>query len=408
MDKTKGISRRRFLKALGALGTSSLVAVSDLSIAAPEGPSGNTGDPAQVVPRRPFGKTGVQVSCLALGGMFDIPSNQLLMRQALKWGVSYWDTADCYEGGKSEIGIGQFFGKYPEARKEVFLVTKSDARDPEGMTRLLHRSLDRMKTDYVDCYFIHGMKKMEEINQETRTWVEKAKAEGKIRFFGFSTHSNMEDLLLGAARLGWVDGIMASYNFRLMHTDKMKAAVDACVKAGIGLTAMKTQGGGPVGTESEIELRMAGRFLKQGFTDKQAKLKAVWDNPHIAGICSQMPNLTILSANVAAALDQTRLSSADMDLLRIYARETTSSYCAGCSDLCESCVGNQVPIQDVMRCLMYYRSHGDKDLARHLFAELPAHTRRSLLTLDFTEAEQRCPQKIRIGKLMREAVSLLA
>jgi len=205
-----------------------------------------------------------------------------------------------------------------------------------------------------------------------------------------------------------VDGIMASYNFRLMHTDKMKAAVDACVKAGIGLTAMKTQGGGPVGTESEIELRMAGRFLKQGFTDKQAKLKAVWDNPHIAGICSQMPNLTILSANVAAALDQTRLSSADMDLLRIYARETTSSYCAGCSDLCESCVGNQVPIQDVMRCLMYYRSHGDKDLARHLFAELPAHARRSLLTLDFTEAEQRCPQKIRIGKLMREAVSLLA
>jgi len=159
MDKTKGISRRRFLKALGALGTSSLVAVSDLGIAAPEGPSGNTGDPAQVVPRRPFGKTGVQVSCLALGGMFDIPSNQLLMRQALKWGVSYWDTADCYEGGKSEIGIGQFFGKYPEARKEVFLVTKSDARDPEGMTRLLHRSLDRMKTDYVDCYFIHGIEK---------------------------------------------------------------------------------------------------------------------------------------------------------------------------------------------------------------------------------------------------------
>lgn len=131
--------------------------------------------------------------------------------------------------GKSEIGIGQFFGKYPEARKEVFLVTKSDSRDPEGMTKLLHRSLDRMKTDHVDCYFIHGMKKIEEINQETRIWVEKAKAEGKIRFFGFSTHSNMEDLLLGAARLGWVDGIMASYNFRLMHTDKMKAAVDACV-----------------------------------------------------------------------------------------------------------------------------------------------------------------------------------
>ena len=49
---------------------------------------------------------------------------------------------------------------------------------------------------------------------------------------------------------------------------------------------------------------MAGRFLKLGFTDKQAKLKAVWENPNIASICSQMPNLTILSANVAAVLNR--------------------------------------------------------------------------------------------------------
>ena len=73
--------------------------------------------------------------------MFDIPSNQLLLKQALKWGVTYWDTADCYEGGNSENGIGQFLKKYPETRQKIFLVTKSDKHDPKGLSELLDRSL---------------------------------------------------------------------------------------------------------------------------------------------------------------------------------------------------------------------------------------------------------------------------
>jgi hypothetical protein len=50
----------------------------------------------------------------------------------------------------------------------------------------------------------------------------------------------METSTLAAAKLGWIDGIMTSYKYRLMVKDEMKRAVDACAKAGIGLTAMKT------------------------------------------------------------------------------------------------------------------------------------------------------------------------
>jgi hypothetical protein len=340
--------------------------------------------------------------------MFDIPSNQLLMRQAVKYGITCWDTADCYEGGKSETGIGQFFKRYPETRKEIFLITKSDDRKPDGMTELLNRSLERMNTNYVDLYYIHGMKRIDEIGNSTRAWVEKMKADGKIKFFGFSTHSNMEDLLPAAAKLGWIDAITTSYNFRLMHSDKMKAAVDACVKAGIGLIAMKTQGGGSVGAESEAELKMAGRFLKLGFTDKQAKLKAVWENPNIASICSQMPNMTILMSNIAAAMDRTKLSAEDLGLMERYAQETASSYCAGCTEICEGAVGGEAPIGDVMRYLMYYCSYGDKDRARSLFAELPEGIRERMTTLNYSEAEKRCPQGLKISKLMDEATTILA
>jgi predicted aldo/keto reductase-like oxidoreductase len=230
---------------------------------------------------------------------------------------------------------------------------------------------------------------------------------GKIKLFGFSTHSNMEDCLEGAAKLPWIDGIMFTYNYRLMHESRMKEAVEACYRAGIGLTAMKTQGGGSVKSDSELEIEMAGRFMKKGFTDYQAKLMAVWADKRIASICSQMPNLTILAANAAAA-EQVRLSASDRALLDRYAEETCGDYCAGCGRLCSEVLAEVVPVNDVMRCLMYFRSYQDPGLARSTFGTLPTRTRSLLTQLDFGEAEKECPRKLPIGQLMREAATLLA
>lgn len=407
-EKGRNLTRREWLKGVGTAGLGSLLLSTNAKAGKDDGWSASAGESNdQLVPTRPFGKTGVHVSMLCLGGMFDILSNQLMLKQALKWGVTYWDTADCYGRGGSEKGIGKFFSKYPDERKRVFLVTKSDDRDPEGLTRLLNRSLERMKTNYVDLYFVHGISDIDEVDDGARQWAEQAKKLGKIKFFGFSTHRNMETCMLEAAKLGWINGIMMSYNFRLMHTEKMKEAVDACVRAGIGLTAMKTQGGGAVRTESETELEMAGRFLKKGFTDKQAKLKAVWENPHIASICSQMPSLTILMSNVDAALNRTKLSAEDRRLLEEYARETRSTYCAGCSHICESVLEKEVPVSDVMRYMMYHHHYTSQDEGRTVLARLSKETRDRLSALDFSSAEKRCPQRLEIGKLMREAAKVL-
>jgi predicted aldo/keto reductase-like oxidoreductase len=392
-------SRRNFLKAAGAAGLGSIVAPPLAGLA-------GSAEKASAVPTRPFGKTGANVSILSLGGMFDIASNQLMMKQALDWGVTYWDTADCYQKG-SERGIGKFLERQPDAREKIFLVSKSDARNPDRMTRLLDRSLDRLKTDYIDLYFVHAVSRIRELNSRTKAWAEEAKAAGKIRFFGFSTHRNMEECMLEAAKLGWIDGIMMTYNYRLMHSDDMRRAVDACVEAGIGLTAMKTQGGGQVRTNSETELELAGRFLKKGFTDGQARLKAVWQNPQISSICSQMPNMSLLMSNTAAAMDKTRLSARDTSLLQRYAKETRSAYCTGCTDICESCVEADAPIGDVMRYLMYCNSYDDYKLAADSFRKIPEKIRRRLTRLDYSRAEKECPQGLPIAKLMREAKNKL-
>jgi hypothetical protein len=402
--KKPNCNRRSFLKTAGLVGLGSIL-----------GPLADTPEArgAQVadnlpIPNRPFGRTGEKVSILSLGGIFDIPNNQLLLKQAVRWGVTYWDTANGYMGGDSEEGIGKYFSRFPEDRKKIFLVTKSGAWTLRGMNRDLHTSLERMQTDTIDLFFVHGINDIGEMTDDIERWSRKMKSEGKVRFVGFSTHSNMEECLAAAPALGWIDGIMMTYNYRLMHTDRMRAAVDACAEAGIGLTAMKTQGGGQVRTHTETELELAGRFVKKGFTNEQAKLKAVWENPQIASICSQMPSLSLLSANVAAAADRTNLGVKEQRLLQTYAAETRSDYCAGCTRICESALSRQVPVGDVMRCLMYSRSYGDPARARLEFQDLGPAVRRRLAQLDFSEAEKQCPQRLPIAKLMHEALDELS
>ena len=210
--------------------------------------------------------------------------------------------------------------------------------------------------------------------------------------------------------MGWIDAVMFTYNFQIMHDPKLKEALNACEKAGVGLVAMKSMGGGPGAKKiaSKAKLEMADRFLKRGFTDKQAKLKVVWENPEIASICSQMPTLTILSSNVAAARDQTKLAREEFDSLRRYALETEADYCAGCGKICQEAVGGAVPVNEVMRCLMYHQYYGEPELARLTFAGLPEEVRQQLTEVDYSRAEQACPHGLAIAALMRQAAEMLA
>lgn len=251
------------------------------------------------------------------------------------------------------------------------------------------------------------------MKKDIQTWAENVKTAGKIRFFGFSAHKNMANCLTNAAGLGWIDGIMATYNYRLMHTDHMKKAVDACAGAGIGLIAMKTQATlisnlwSELGKETDAALELNQRFIDKGFTTEQAKLKSVWENPAIASICSHMPNMTLLQANVAAAVNKSALSSNEKKLMAQYAGETASGYCAGCAEICEEAIAHAVPISDILRYLMYYRNYGDQRQAIQLFNDLPFDTRKRIMQVNYAKAERCCPQRIPIGQLMRKAVAKL-
>jgi hypothetical protein len=416
--KRNGIGRRNFLKTVGTIGVASVLASTDVLRAEREANAAKEQkSELPQVPRRKLGKTGAEVSCLALGTIFDVMENQTVLRNAVKWGVTYWDTAPDYAGPNSELGIGKFIEANPKVRKQLFISTKpSDAVTIEDVEKALAGSLKRLNTDYVDLYHImdrvvgqgyagHGLSDPAQLTDDLKQWVKNAKKRKLIRFFGFPTHQNIPECLAAAAKLDWIDVVMFIYNFRLMQDPKMLSAIDACHKAGIALVAMKTQARRIISDEDK---KLTDHFMQRGFTEGQAKIKVVLEDKRFSSACVRMENIAVLTENVAASLDKTKLSRADMRAFNEYARQTQSGYCPGCARICSSALPDVRCVSDIMRYLMYYNSYGDQARARHLFAQIPERIKSRLLSTDYGPAEFHCPQRLPIGKLVAEAVGKLA
>ena len=401
------IDRRNFLKTVGAAGLSSILA-STGAIAGPNQSNPEEKPKYPQVPRRKLGKTKVKIPCLSFGTYQVDVENQILLQKTLQYGVNFWDTAYDYAGGNSELGIGKFLAKNPKIRKSLFLATKaSSAGAPEEMEKRLATSLERMNTGYIDLYFgLNQCSNPAWLTDELSKWAKSAKERKLIRLFGLSTHQNSPIVLAAAAKMPWIDVILTPYNFYLIQDTELQAAIDACHKAGIGLIAMKTQGMGQK-IQTDAEKKLVEHFLQRGFTEAQAKIKLVLEDKRFSSACVGMKNVSVFNSNVAAALDKTELTQADIQVFKEYADTTYSSYCAGCADICSSALPEAPCVSDIMRYLMYHNSYGEHAEARRLFAQIPAGVRNKLLDMDYSLAEARCPQRMPIRELIAEAVSVL-
>jgi uncharacterized protein len=381
------------------------------SAATPQPPATDkaTGSAARegTVPVRPFGDTGIDVSALALGGYFDAQAHPELLDRALALGVTYWETTAKW-GGK---GHGAYFQRNPGARESVFLLAKTTGVEPAGMALDLERQLQELHTDRVDFYIAAGISDTAFLDDEVRAWVEASKRAGHIRFFGFSTHKNMATCLESAVALGWIDGVVTTYNYRLMHDPAIRDAIDACAAHGLAVTAIKSQGlptnpAATIGDDGPAARELLRTLASTGLTEHHAKLMAVWSDPAISSICSLMPDDGTLSSNALAASHWRKVGEASA--LSLSPRHFgAGDYCSGCGVICEEAVQGAVPIADVMRYLMYARSYGDLERAQAEFRSLPLAQRSLLCSQDYGVAEARCPQRLPIASLMDQAVSEL-
>lgn len=392
MARDRQIDRRTLFK-----GT--LAGAGALGLGAPGRALAQAGSAASEMPTAVFGRTGERIPKLVFGTSF--PLTLPLLKRAVDLGVTYFDLADCYVGGRSERVAGDFLQR-TGLRKRIWITTKSDAHDPDGFERTLQGSLGRIQVDQVDLLFLHNLEDGAYLSPALKSRVEKLKRDGKIRFFGFSTHaSTVVETMTLAARLGWVDAIMFKYNFRSYGDRPLNDAIDACKKANIGLIAMKTQG-----SHYSFAQRVPP-FQAKGFTRHQAVLKAVWQDSRIDAIVSEMTNFDQLEQNVAAALDRTRPGALEIDSLRRHAEATEHLYCHGCEQHCAPALARPVRVADTLRLLMYHDEYGEPERARRLFTAIPP-AERALGEVDFAPASRACPHGLDVAALMDRARRVLA
>ncbi len=185
------MKRREFLAALAA-STAAMMTASGQPKAESRDALGS------VLPKRPLGRTGVQVTMLGVGGYHvgwtTEKDAEAVIEAALAGGIRFFDTAESYQKGESETRYGRFL--VPKYREHVFLMTKSTARTGEELRRHLDGSLRRLKADYVDLWQVHSLSSPQDVDDRIAAGIldvlAEAKAKKKVRFIGFTGHSNPE------------------------------------------------------------------------------------------------------------------------------------------------------------------------------------------------------------------------
>ncbi|MEN6320372.1 MAG: aldo/keto reductase [Syntrophaceae bacterium] len=391
MQKEKGrleINRRDFLKVGLAGATSALIGwegIADaMQLASPE----SFAFPAPVY--RTLGRTGMKITIVSFGAMLTPESE--VMEIAFENGVNYVDTARRYMGGRNEEIVGRAL---KGRRHKVYVATKTQpaSKSKDAIVKDVETSLRALGTDYVDVIQLHNLtSKDRAFIPETREALIQLKEQGKVRFFGVTTHTNQSNVLnaLVEDRDRFFDMALVKYNFE--SRADVKDSIARAAMAGIGIIAMKTQAGG-------YKTDALGPI-----SPHQAALKWALQNTHITAAIPGMRSMAELREDIAVM--GLRYGYLDNFILNRYSAAVRPYYCHLCGE-CEITCPKSVEISTINRCLMYAEGYKNDELARSTYNEIPSSLSASAC-LDCVQCVAQCVNGLNIPKKMEKARRLLA
>ena len=316
--------------------------------------------PKEVV-YRTLGKTGIELPIVSMGVMnANLPD---LIPASYDLGVRHFDTARRYQEGKNERMVGEQI-KELGVRDEVTISTKiripSNEKDSDKKKEFidsLNDSLKRLQTDYVDILYIHGLESAEQMHfKPIQEALIQLKEEKKVRFIGVSTHTNMSEVLEEAAKMNFYDVILTSINYTMADDERILKAIKSCADAGVGIVAMKTQGGGRwYGDKSPEDIKAT--------MNATAVLK--WALK-VEGVTTAIPGYTNFdhmneSFSVAYGLDY---NDDEIKFLKDKNALMGAAFCRQCKGCLASCPKN-VDIPTLMRTSMYLVQYSNLSEARY-------------------------------------------
>ena len=281
-------------------------------------------------------------------GPIDKDAAIALIRYAYEHGVNYFDTAYVYGGGQSELILAEALKIYP--RDTYFIATKFPGlHPPEGGWTMEHvkatfeEQLQKLNTDYVDFYLLHGIMEMD-VHHYTNPEVPLAdyfyeqKQAGRIRHFGFSSHATPKLLKELTEWKDYFEFCQIQLNYMDWTLQDAKGQLEVLEQAGLPVIVMEPVRGGKLASLNED----CTAALKAARPDDSV---AAWAMRFAAGfdsvkvVLSGMSNMDQLLDNLKTFDAEAGLTESETALLfdKVVPSLIDQVPCTACRYCCEGC-----------------------------------------------------------------------
>ena len=381
---------------------------------------------------RKLGKTNLEASILGFGAMrlpmvgnpgglagFDpkIPIDEAradkMVEYALDKGVNYFDTAYGYHGGKSETYIGKAL--HP-VRTKVLIASKLpvwNIQKTEDFERIFQEQLGKLQTDYLDVYLVHGInnihwEKMKQLG--VLEYLDKLKADGRIRAAGFSFHDEIKVFKQIIDSFDW-DVTQIQYNFYDQDYQAGREGMRYAAGRDIGVIIMEALRGGKLVNRIPDEVQKIWDSADVRRTPAEWGMRWVWNHPEPAVVLTGSSSLDQIKENIGIIKDAepnslTAEELALFDRARDIYRSKLKIDCTSCA-YCMPCP-NGVDIPSNFQLYNETFLFDDKEFSPFFYKNLMDESQRGVNCIECGDCMEKCPQKIDIIKELKEAVKILS
>ncbi len=362
--------------------------------------------------KRKFENLGVEASALGFGcmrfptvdGKIDEIESEKLIDKAMQAGVTYYDTAYPYHGGESEPFLGKALKKYD--RSSFYLATKLPmwaVESLEDAEKIFNEQLIRLGVDYVDFYLLHAvdMEKWQKILElGILDYCDKLKAQGKIRYFGFSFHDEYEAFEKIITYRKW-DFVQLQLNYIDIREQAGLKGCDLCAELGVPIIVMEPVKGGTLAKlPDEVESKFKSRDPEASTASWAMRWCGTLDNVKV--ILSGMSTMEQVEDNLKTFADFKPLDEEEKAIVQDVADTLNSRMRNACTD-CRYCLpcpaGVNIPAN--FDRWNRYAVYGNKENAIERWADFKdeekAHN-----CIECGACEKKCPQKINIREDLKK------
>jgi hypothetical protein len=329
-----------------------------------------------------------------------------MIEHAVEQGVTYFDTAYGYHGGKSEVFLGKTLRPY---RSQVMIATKLpswNVQKPEDLETLFQEQLQRLGTDYLDFYLIHGLDtnnwaKMKSMG--TLEFLNRLRSEGRIRHAGFSFHDDVKVFREIIDAFDWAM-CLVQFNFYDRDYQAGRQGLVYAAARGVGIVVMEPLRGGKLVDRIPAEVRALWDTAPVRRSPVEWAMRYVWDFPEVATVLTGSSTLAQLKDHTeivdrAIAKSLTAEEHALIEKVRLEYRKMLKVDCTGCA-YCMPCPsGVSIP----QNFNLYNDSFLFKgaEVNAFLYNRFMTPEQRASGCTECMICVEKCPQKIDIPKELK-------